>query len=93
MEIHLDRELSERRIFPAINIARSGTRKEELLLSKQELDGMWSIRKVLTNGSGADITEQFISMLKKAATNDEFLARVKEWLRIWEKDGFKYIGK
>ena len=93
MEIHLDRELSERRIFPAINILRSGTRKEELLLTPEELDGMWSIRKVLANGNSAEITEQFISMLDKTTTNGEFLVRVRDWLRIWEKEGFRYNSR
>ena len=49
MELHLDRRLSEKRIFPAIDINRSGTRREELLLSQKELEGIWAIRKAMSN--------------------------------------------
>ena len=54
MEIHLDRKMSEKRIFPAIDIYKSGTRKEELLLSKQELEAVFSMRKTLSSGNPAD---------------------------------------
>ena len=88
MEIHLDRKLSEKRIFPAIDIYKSGTRKEELLLTKEELEGVRLIRRVLSGGNPADITEQFISMLDKTRTNDEFLHKLKDWVRIYEREGF-----
>ena len=58
MEIHLDRKLSEKRIFPAIDLARSGTRHEELLLSEQELDGVYTVRKVLSSTGVSEATEQ-----------------------------------
>ena len=51
MELHLDRSLAERRVFPAIDIRRSGTRKEELLLPKDQLDKLWAIRKSMTDSS------------------------------------------
>ncbi|HWR23574.1 MAG TPA: transcription termination factor Rho [Feifaniaceae bacterium] len=88
MEIHLDRKLSEKRIFPAIDIYKSGTRREELLLSKAELEGVFTMRRVLSGGNPADVTEQFISMLEKTNTNEEFLNRLREWLSIYEKDGY-----
>lgn len=89
MELHLDRKLSEKRIFPAIDLARSGTRREELLLSNVEREGIWSIRKVLSSGNTAEVTEQLLGMLVRTQTNDEFLMRLKEWLSLWEKEGYK----
>ena len=88
MEIHLDRKLSEKRIFPAIDIYKSGTRREELLLSKAELEGVFTMRRVLSGGNPADVTEQFINMLEKTNTNEDFLSRLREWLNIYEKDGY-----
>ena len=88
MEIHLDRRLSERRIFPAIDIYKSGTRREELLLSREELEGTRTIRRLLSGSNPMEVTEQLVSMLDKTATNAEFLARLKEWVSIYEKDGY-----
>jgi transcription termination factor Rho len=92
MEIHLDRKLSEKRIFPAIDLAKSGTRREELLLSPQELDGVMTIRKVLSASNVSDATEQLISMMAKTPSNDVFFVRLREWMAIWEKEGFM-VGK
>ena len=64
MELHLDRKLSERRIFPAIDIGRSSTRKEELLISKAELDSLWQLRNLFTDST--DFTERFIRKLKRS---------------------------
>jgi len=72
MEMHLSRELSERRIFPAIDIKRSSTRKEELLLSPKQLDALINLRRGLT-GDSLDYTERFMQQLKKYKTNEEFL--------------------
>ena len=88
MEIHLDRKLSEKRIFPAIDIYKSGTRRDDLLLSQEELEGVRTIRRVLAGGNPAEVTEQLIGMLDKTNTNEEFLQRIKEWVRIYEKDGY-----
>ncbi len=88
MEIHLDRKLSEKRIFPAIDIYKSGTRREDLLLSKKELEGVYTIRRVLSAGAAGEVTEQFISMLDKTNTNDDFLARLRDWIMIYEKNGY-----
>jgi transcription termination factor Rho len=74
MEVHLDRRLQERRIFPAIDIYKSGTRKEDLILSKEELDVAFSIRKIMyKDGNSDDITENLINMLSKTNDNKEFL--------------------
>jgi len=88
MEIHLDRKLSERRIFPAIDIYKSGTRREDLLLSPEELEAVRTIRKVLAGGNTADVTEHLISMLEKTNNNEEFLQRLKDWVGMYEKDGY-----
>jgi len=73
MEIILDRRLSDRRVFPAIDISRSGTRKEELLLSKNELNRLWVLRKVLTPLSATEAMELLLDRIKRAKTNTEFL--------------------
>lgn len=72
MELHLDRKLAERRIFPAIDIRRSGTRREEVLLSKEELDTIWAIRKNMNESY--DFVENFLKKLRDSKTNAEFLA-------------------
>lgn len=74
MEVHLDRKLQERRIFPAIDIYKSGTRKEDLLLTEVEYDASFNIRKMLyTESNIQNVTEQLISMLFKTKNNAEFL--------------------
>ena len=73
-EIDLDRKLAERRLFPAINIKKSGTRKEELLLSENELQKMWVLRKVLNPMEDADILELLLDRMRKTKTNEAFLA-------------------
>lgn len=70
MELHLDRHLAERRIFPAIDILRSGTRKEELLVPKKNLEKIWAIRNTMQDSP--DFIERFLRRLKKTETNDEF---------------------
>ena len=88
MEIHLDRKLSERRIFPAIDIYKSGTRREDLLLTSEELEAVRTIRRVLSGGNPAEVTEHLIGMLEKTSTNEEFLQRLRDWVNIYEKDGY-----
>lgn len=73
MEIHLDRKLSEKRIFPAIDIYKSGTRKEELLLKPAELEAMWSIRKAFGSLPAAEVTESIINKLVMTKNNDDFV--------------------
>lgn len=74
LELHLNRKLSDRRIFPAIDIRMSGTRREELLLTEEELRKVWLLRKVLDNYEGAEATEQLIERLKEYKSNKQFLA-------------------
>lgn len=73
-EIDLDRKLAERRLFPAINIKKSGTRKEELLLTENELQKMWILRKVLNPMEDADILELIMDKMRKTKDNEAFLA-------------------
>ena len=73
-EINLERKLAERRLFPAINIKKSGTRKEELLLSESELQKIWVLRKVLNPMEDTEITELILDRMKKSKTNEAFLA-------------------
>lgn len=81
MEVHLDRKLSEKRIFPAIDINKSGTRKEELLLSKEELEIVFSLRKAMSNMSAQEMTEQLIDQMISTKSNEEFLERMKYFLK------------
>lgn len=73
MEIHLDRKLSEKRIFPAIDINRSGTRREELLLSQKELESIWALRKAMSSLGTAEVTEMVINKLMQTRTNEDFV--------------------
>ncbi|MGB2715084.1 MAG: transcription termination factor Rho [Vicinamibacterales bacterium] len=73
LEIHLDRKLADRRVFPAIDIQKSGTRKEELLLPKEDLNRVWVLRKVLTPLSAVEAMELLLSKMAKTKSNAEFL--------------------
>ncbi len=73
MELHLDRNISDRRIYPAINIEKSGTRKEELLLHPDELSKVWMLRKAINGALPAEAMEMILGRLKKVKTNIEFL--------------------
>ena len=81
MEVHLDRKLSEKRIFPAIDINKSGTRREDLLLSKKELETVFALRKALNSLPVADVTEQIINQMVQTKNNDEFLDKIDLYLR------------
>ncbi len=76
MEVVLDRSLSEKRIFPAIDINKSGTRREDLLLSSKELNAVYSIRKSLSSLNTADVTEKLINQLMKTKNNEEFIEEI-----------------
>ncbi|MGJ7045342.1 transcription termination factor Rho [Thermoanaerobacterium thermosulfurigenes] len=80
MELHLDRKLQERRIFPAIDIYKSGTRKEELLLSQKELEAMWMIRKAMSSIAPNEVTEVLIDRLMRTRTNAEFIEAIRSQL-------------
>ena len=81
MELHLDRKLSEKRIFPAIDINKSGTRREELLLSEEEKAAVDAIRRALSNFGTAETTERIISMLSQTKSNEEFIRKILQNLR------------
>jgi transcription termination factor Rho len=73
MELHLDRKLAERRIYPSIDIQRSGTRREELLLDESTLRQVWTMRRMVSMLGGSEGTELLLGRLSKTQTNDEFL--------------------
>jgi transcription termination factor Rho len=81
MEVHLDRKLSEKRIFPAIDIYKSGTRREDLIMSQNELETVWALRKALGNSSTQDVTEAFIANLVQTRNNKEFIYQMRN--KIW----------
>jgi len=93
MEIHLDRKLSEKRIFPAVDIAKSGTRREDLLLTPKELEAINSIRRLLSQVDVADATEQMLTLLASSSTNEEFINNLAGWTRLYEKEGYTLISK
>ena len=74
-EIHLSRELAERRVFPASDVKRSGTRKEETLLSKEIIDVIWKVRHSI-KGDGLETSEQLVKQLKETKSNDDFIRRL-----------------
>ena len=74
MEIHLDRKLVDKRVFPAIDIQKSGTRKEELLMSPQDLNRVWVLRKILNPLSPTEAMELLLDKMSKTKSNAEFLA-------------------
>jgi len=74
LEIHLDRKLTDRRVFPSIDIQKSGTRKEELLIAREDLNRVWVLRKVLTPLSPVEAMELLLSRMAKTKTNSDFLA-------------------
>jgi transcription termination factor Rho len=76
MELHLDRKLGERRIFPAIDVLRSGTRREELLMSEQTLQSVWLMRRMLAQIGSSDAIEALLNRLAKTANNREFLTNL-----------------
>ena len=78
MEIHLDRKLTDRRVFPSIDINRSGTRKEELLLEEADLNRVWILRKLLSPLTPVDSMEFLLEKIKGTADNKDFLASMSE---------------
>ena len=86
MEIHLDRKISEKRIFPAVDIFRSGTRREELLLSQREIEGVWTIRKNLSEGRPDRVIEIIINDLMRTNSNVDFLDLMLSHFESMDKD-------
>lgn len=85
MELHLDRNLAERRIFPALDIRRSGTRKEELLIPKDNLEKLWAIRKTFSDSH--DFTERFMKKLSQSENNEEFFNKLNEEMKAKKGKG------
>jgi transcription termination factor Rho len=83
MEIHLSRELSEKRVFPAIDLYKSGTRKDELLLSTEELDTVYKLRKILQERG--DATDSLLDMLKKTKDNKDLTTKLDAWIKLYSK--------
>jgi len=77
MELHLDRKMAEKRVYPAINVRRSGTRREDLLTTEEELQRIWILRKLLTSMEDVPATEFILDKLKDTKTNDEFFQSMK----------------
>ncbi len=78
MEVRLDRQLQEKRVFPAIDISKSGTRREEALLEKDELNAVWAIRKAFSKNQTTDVTEEVLLKLTRTKTNKEFVKNILE---------------
>ena len=81
MEVHLDRGLSEKRIFPAIDINKSGTRREELLLTQKELEVVFALRKAMSTKSISEVTEQLIEQMVMTKSNEEFLDKMSNMFK------------
>ena len=80
MELHLDRKLSEKRIFPAIDLNRSGTRREDLLMSQEEIEAIWAMRRAMSNLPVQEVTETIIDNLAHTANNRNFIQIIKKVL-------------
>ena len=81
MEVCLDRNLAEKRIYPAIDINKSGTRREDLLLSKKEIEAVYSVRRAMGSMSTAELTEKLISQMVKSKNNNEFIEIINSTLK------------
>ena len=77
MELHLDRKLAEKRIFPAVDIYKSGTRREDLLLTEEEKTALWRLRREMSSNSVMEVTDKVIELLKRTKNNDEFIKSIK----------------
>lgn len=85
MELHLDRKLSEKRIFPAINLNKSGTRREDLLMNQEEMEAVWIMRRAMANVGTQEVTERIIDQLAHTRTNADFIQVIKK-LRLDEPE-------
>ena len=80
MELHLDRKLSEKRIFPAISLNKSGTRREDLLMDQEELEAIWAMRRAMANRDPQDVTSEIIDNLAHTKSNKDFIQVIKKVL-------------
>ncbi len=90
MEIHLDRKMSERRVFPAIDLNKSSTRREDLLLTQKELEGVFAMRKMISSMDSQEATEKLLDYIVKTKNNDEFIGIICSQVNRWEKEGFSF---
>ena len=88
MEVHLDRRLQEKRIFPAIDISKSGTRKEELLLTQTELEAIWKMRRALSDRPAAEVAENMINWIVQTKTNKEFIDNAGKVFGDYDKKNY-----
>ena len=80
MELHLDRKLSEKRIFPALNLNKSGTRREDLLMEQEELEAIWAMRRAMSSKNPQEVTEEIVENLARTKTNKDFIQVIKKVL-------------
>ena len=80
MELHLDRKLSEKRIFPAMSLNKSGTRREDLLMDQEEMEAVWAMRRAMANRPAADVTEEIVENLAHTKNNKDFIQVIKKVL-------------
>ena len=80
MELHLDRKLSEKRIFPAMSLNKSGTRREDLLMDQDEMEAVWAMRRAMANRPAADVTEEIVENLAHTRSNKDFIQVIKKGL-------------
>ncbi|MBR3707319.1 MAG: transcription termination factor Rho [Firmicutes bacterium] len=80
MELHLDRKLSEKRIFPAMSLNKSGTRREDLLMDQEEMEAVWAMRRAMANRPAADVTEEIVENLAHTRSNKDFIQVIKKVL-------------
>ena len=80
MELHLDRKLSEKRIFPALNLNKSGTRREDLLMDQEEMEAIWAMRRAMSNKNPQEVTEEIVENLARTKTNKDFIQVIKKVL-------------
>ena len=88
MELWLDMPQQNEPMFPVVDMMRSGTKKEDMLLSDQEIEGLKAIRMVLGATTNQEALVQLIGMMAKTKCNADLLSRLKDWVAMWEKSGF-----
>ena len=88
MELWLDSTLAQSGVIPPINLQLSGTKKDDMLMSSEQKEGLRAIRKVLGSATNGEAVVQLIDMMHKTRCNADLLERLKEWLVLWEKSGY-----
>ena len=88
MERHLDRKLSEKRIFPAINLNKSGTRREDLLMTQEELEAVWIMRRAMANLGNQEATERIVDQMAHTKNNEDFIQIMKK-IGLEDTNGLK----